>query len=180
PNPPPEPDASIKPWITITSDPTKPPPIKDHVVITTTGLEAAKWVTLGRTHLEDLRRSSKTGGGSEDDVFLRLSGFPELGNIVQRYVDGPWSAWAATEKTRRAAKAIYEKLFSLQKSIESGACSKPLEILWGVGMLHWYHPQVGLVQHALIEIPVELIIDPDTAAILIKPVGRQPRIAENL
>jgi len=124
PSPPPEPDASIKPWITITSDPTKPPSIKDHVVITTTAPEAAKWITLGRTSLADLRpRPPKAGGDSEVDVFLRLNAFPELGNRVQAYIDGPWSAWAAKEKTRRAAKTIYEKLFSLQKSIESGALS---------------------------------------------------------
>ena len=55
PNPPPEPDASVKPWITLTSDPAKPPSIKDHVVITTTAPEAAKWITLGRTNLGDLR-----------------------------------------------------------------------------------------------------------------------------
>ena len=181
PSPPPEPDANVKPWITITSDPSKPPSIKDHVVITITAVEAAKWVTLGRAKLDDFRpRPPKAGGVSEVDVLLRLSAFPEFGSRVQGYVDGPWSAWAATEKTRRAAKAIYEKLFSLQKSIESAALSKPLEILWGVGMLHWQHPQVGLLHHALIEIPVEILIDPETASISIKPAGRRPRIAENL
>jgi hypothetical protein len=100
PNQPPEPDVGVKPWITITSDPTKPPSIKDHVVITTTAPEAAKWIALGRTSLADLRpRPSKAGRASEVDVFLRLSAFPEVESTVQGYIDGPWSAWAEDEKS---------------------------------------------------------------------------------
>ena len=176
---PPESPAPIKPWITLSSDPTKPPSTKDHIVIPVSAEEAEKWITLGRASRDDVRQ--RPGGHPDEvDVFLRLNAFPETRVRIKEYVEGPWSAWSANEKAVRATKVVYEKLFSLQKAIEAGTLSKPLEIMWGAGMLHWKHPQVGLVHHPLIEIPVELLIDPETAAVSIRPVGRQPRLAENL
>jgi hypothetical protein len=85
---------------------------------------------------------------------------------IKKYIDGPWSAWSAKEKAIRAIKVLYEKLFSLQKSIEAGTLSKPPEILWGVGLLHWKNSNTGLVHRPLIEIPVEIHINPETASII--------------
>ncbi len=178
---PPDPPGTLKPWITLSPDPTKPPATKDHIVITISADEAEKWVAVGRVSRDDLRqRPAGSDQASNVDVFLRLKAFPEYQKAIREYIDGPWSEWSVKEKAVRATKAIYEKLFSLQKAIEAGTLSKPLEIMWGAGMLHWKHPQIGLVHHPLIEIPVEFLIDPETAAVSIRPVGRQPRIAENL
>lgn len=171
PTPPPEPPASIKPWITPSSDPVKTPPIREHIVVALAAEEIEKLVGRGRVSREDC----KQGSDGKVDVFLRLAAFPEYQAKVREYIQGPWSAWASKEKALRTTKATYEKIFSLQKSIEAGTVSKPLEILWGSGVLHWNHPQIGLVHHPLVEIPVEITIDPDSASVAISPIGRPPR-----
>ena len=178
PSPPPEPSALIKPWITLSSDPTKPPSTKDHIVIPVSAEEAEKWITLRRASRDDVRqRPGEEASPPKVDVFLRLNAFPETQVRIKEYVEGPWSAWSKRERAVRATKILYEKLFSLQKSIEAGTLSKPLEILWGVGLLHWKDSNV---HHPLIEIPVEIHIDAETASVSIRPIGRSPRIAENL
>jgi hypothetical protein len=60
---------------------------------------------------------------------------------INKYIDGPWSAWSAKEKAIRATKVMYEKLFSLQKSIEAGTLSKPPMGRWPPALEkfeHWF------------------------------------------
>ena len=162
----------------MSSDPTKPPSSKDHIVIPVSAEEAERWITLRRASRDDVRqRPGEEEPPPKVDVFLRLNAFPETQVRIKEYVEGPWSAWSKRERAVRATKILYEKLFSLQKSIEAGTLSKPLEILWGIGLLHWKDSNV---HHPLIEIPVEIHIDAETASVSIRPIGRSPRIAENL
>ena len=118
-SPPPEPSALIKPWITLSSDPTKPPSTKDHIVIPVSAEEAEKWITLRRASRDDVRqRPGEEASPPKVDVFLRLNAFPETQVRIKEYVEGPWSAWLKRERAVRATKILYEKIFSLQKSIE--------------------------------------------------------------
>src|SRR5262245_28186299 len=50
PSAPPEPPASVKPWITLSTDPVKTPPIKEHIVVALAAAEVEKLVGHGRVN----------------------------------------------------------------------------------------------------------------------------------
>ena len=99
-------------------------------MITVGAEEAEKFITLGSSREDVQPRSDEP---HQVDVFLRLDAFPPSRGKINEYLDGPWSGWATKEKAVKATKILYEKLFSLQKSIKSGIVAKPLEIIWGIG-----------------------------------------------
>jgi hypothetical protein len=122
PSPPPDPSAAIKPWISLSSNPAKPPSVKDHIVIPVGAEEAEKWITLGRASREDVRPRSGEAEPHKVDVFLRLDAFPETRAKIKEYVDGPWSAWSSKEKTVKATKILYEKLFLSRSLLNPEYC----------------------------------------------------------
>jgi hypothetical protein len=180
---PPEVPYDLKPWIAVSTDPTKEPSIKDYIPLHVPTEQARALVALGRVNSQDVSEADGQADGSEPgdvQVRIRLAKFPEIRTAVDKYVKGPWTAWSDSEKKVKKAKSIYDKFFTLHHSIASGTLQRPLELIWGIGLFSWKNPVSGLVYHPLIEIPVELSINQATAAISISPIGRAPKIAENL
>jgi hypothetical protein len=48
-----------------------------------------------------------------------------------------WKSWAEGERPRRKTIALYGDFFALMHQMEAEETSKPLELIWGVGIASW-------------------------------------------
>ena len=185
---PPGPPEDIKPWITIPSDPEKAPKTKEFITLQVSQEEADDWVAKGMVRSDDVHLKNPTYDESDGDVkesekihvILRLETLPKISESISSYINNEWSKWSVEEIPVRKTIKIYHKMFSLQQSIERGVVDKPIEILWGIGISRWNHVQKGLIDHALLEIPVEIQINPVSASISIRSMDKNPRITDDL
>ncbi len=72
------------------------------------------------------------------------------------------------------ARAIYDRLFSLQQSMDDAGAQTPLELVWGAGILLWNHPSGQRIAHPLVTQPVEVRLDRTTLALEVGPRLRAP------
>jgi hypothetical protein len=88
----PEPDDTLKLWITLPKSPDKTPELKNEIV----------------------RYDGKREVGRS-----RLSEHPEVKGWFDWYVENQWNPWAAVERPRRKTIARYNQLFALQQALSS-------------------------------------------------------------
>lgn len=93
-----------------------------------------------------------------------------------------WKAWTEGEKPRRIAISLYGDLFSLKHQLESEETAKPFELVWGIGLTSWRLPfedRSGLgeveYQYPLITQAMEIAIEDNSMAILLRPRAVDPR-----
>ncbi|MDO8729407.1 MAG: AAA domain-containing protein [bacterium] len=94
-----------------------------------------------------------------------------------------WDAWAEGEKPRRVAISLYGDLFSLKHQLESEETAKPYELVWGVGITSWrLNCEDGAsrktvdYQYPLITQSMEIAIEDQSMAILLRPRAVEPRM----
>lgn len=139
----PDPGERLRPWATLPKSPEKSPDIKSELVL----FEAKK---------EVLRE--------------QLSDHPEIKEHFDWYVENQWEPWAAAEKPRRKAIAVYNKLFALQQIISSEGAETPIELVWGLGYSVWKmdgHPSA--VKHPMLVQPCEITLNPRTFDLEVRP-----------
>jgi very-short-patch-repair endonuclease len=107
----PEPGELLRPWITLPKSPEKAPEIKQEIP------------TVG------------TAANAEPRIALKDK--PEVSAQFDWYVEYLWKPWSQTERPRRKAIAVYNKLFALQQAISSEGAETPLELVWGIGHTLW-------------------------------------------
>ena len=71
------------------------------------------------------------------ELTLRLEHRPEIAKTVTNWVAGAWSTWATEELRRRDTIAIYQQLYKLLQMLEVGGYESPIELIWGIGLVHW-------------------------------------------
>lgn len=93
-----------------------------------------------------------------------------------------WEAWAEGEKPRRATISLYGDLFALKHQLEAEETAKPHELVWGVGITSWRLPVEGRTgpgavefQYPLITQAMEISVEDDSMAILLRPRSVDPR-----
>ena len=93
-----------------------------------------------------------------------------------------WQAWSAGEKPRRVSISLYGDLFALKHQLESEETAKPHELVWGIGVMSWkldyeVHSDKKSIdfQYPLITQSIEIAIEDQSMAILLRPRAVDPR-----
>jgi very-short-patch-repair endonuclease len=171
---PPQPGESIRKWLTVTRDPSKPPQVQEQLIQAMPREQADGLVKQGKVDPSDVMGSPR-GLATIADVRLRLDRLPEVRRSIDEYIEGPWRRWSEEEKPRRETIAIYEKLFGIAQTVEAAGAETPVEVVFGVGMALW-RTENKTIEHPLIEALVELDIEPTSHAIHLRPREKDPWI----
>ena len=86
-----------------------------------------------------------------------------------------WQIWAAEERLRRRTIRLYSQLFTLKQQLEGSIVEAQLEFLWGVGMGIW-SCNGNDISYPLVGRLVEMSLNPDTAAVEIRPRDTDPHL----
>ncbi|OKA18930.1 AAA domain-containing protein [Pseudomonas versuta] len=120
--------------------------------------------------------------GSEEpveDEWINLEDCLEAGEIkaqLKSYSQTAWRMWAQEEKQRRKSIELYAELFLLVQQMQGNLGDAQLELVWGMGVSTWEHPEVGVIHYPLISQLVEIDINPDSMALEVRPRVAEPRL----
>ncbi|MFC4256236.1 AAA family ATPase [Altererythrobacter xixiisoli] len=156
--PPPPESAILRPWIDLADDVTSQPTLRSEIPNPRFG------------NPDDARDGEPT---------LRLQDHPDrevLEALLAGYLREIWSPWALEERPRRQAIDLYNNLFSLRQALD-GASEQPVELVWGIGMARWTRPDARL-NHPLLAVPVELSLEDQSHAIVLRPRSEAPTSIE--
>ena len=106
---PPEPAASLEPWIELSRSADKEPTLREEIVRT----------------------------GPNGQTRLSITNFAGLAKVFATYVEQQWMPWAVAERPRRKAISLYNTLFALHQVLVTGGVEIPLELVWGMGVALW-------------------------------------------
>ena len=147
--PPPEPPASLEPWIELSHSVETEPTLRTEVL-----------------------RAAKSG-----DTRLTLANFPGITKVFETYVAQPWKDWVATERPRRHAIALYNQLFALRQALVSGSSDTPLELVWGMGIALWKPAGARrALRDPLIAQTCDISLNAQTFEIEIRPRDAEPTL----
>jgi len=148
--PAPDLDDLLKPWVTLSKSPDKAPEIKQEVQATVPGEEPE------RERLQD-----------RSDVKAQF----------QWYVEYMWKPWSQTERPRRKAISLYNKLFALQQAISSEGAETPLELVWGIGHAVWKKDGYATpVKHPLLVQACSITLNELSLDLEIRPRDIEPKL----
>jgi hypothetical protein len=137
---PPAVDSDLGIWIELSSDPDQRPQVRDSVLITVDGPEKDRLMAAGQARAEDcapaIAHDASAGIWS---VRLRLEQRPDLVERIDRYVIGPWTAWATAEQPCRRTIAIHRQLREMARVAGLGSNDRTCEIVWAIGVSRWRH-----------------------------------------
>src|SRR5258708_1865364 len=89
---------------------------------------------LSEYHLPD---GSTFAIGKSDTQNLRLEDGTEVNDSIADWITKSWTAWSVTEQPRRRTIALYQVLYKIFQLMEVGGAESPIELMWGIGMVHW-------------------------------------------
>lgn len=146
----PEVDEVLKPWVTISKSPDKSPEIKQEIQVAVSGKE------LKRERLQDR---------------------PDVKAQFDWYVDFMWKSWSQTERPRRKAISVYNKLFALQQAIASEGAETPIELVWGIGHAVWKKDGYATpVRHPLLVQGCSINLNELTLDLEVRPRDVEPKL----
>jgi len=93
----------------------------------------------------------------------------------QNYLTECWNPWATEERNRRSTIKLYSQLFTLKQEVEGGLVDAPIELAWAAGMMLWKYAS-GNLSYPLLSTLVELSLNPETAAMEVRPRDSVPRV----
>lgn len=170
------PDPELRDWIRVSNDPAKAPEIQRTIVRTLPRPQADALVEAGKADAEDVSTPMREDADPDTrDVFLRLDRDPDTEAALQRYIDEVWRPWADAEAPVRETIRIYDRLFSLQQSIETEGAEKPREVVCGIGMARW-RTDTATFDVPLVEQLVEIEIGEEDGAIRVRPRQSAPAL----
>ncbi|MGJ5207334.1 AAA family ATPase [Bradyrhizobium sp. HKCCYLR20261] len=160
---PPAIDADLDAWVELSSDPDRRPSPRDSILVKVDEIEKNRLTFARHARPEDFSPAAALGVWTGR---LRLEQRPDLLQRIERYVSGPWTAWADTERKRRRTMAIHQRL----RELAAASASDPaLEIIWGIGLSSWRQSgrdyELPLFERA---VEIEVIARPD-AEVRVRP-----------
>ena len=139
----PDPDETLKPWVTLHKSPDKKPELKVAIFIYEGNLPTGE---------------------------QRLDDHPEIQEAFVQFVDSVWESWAVIESPRRKSISIYNKLFTVQRATLNGGIDGPIELVWGIGCALWKNPGSGkTINHPLITQACEIHLNTDDFSLEVRP-----------
>ena len=116
---------------------------------------------------------------SAEDEWVNLEDCLDAGEIkaqLKSYSQTAWRLWAQEEKQRRKSIELYAELFLLVQQMQGNLGDAQLELVWGMGVSTWEHPEIGVIHYPLISQLVEIDINPDSMALEVRPRVAEPRL----
>ena len=176
----PEPDEDYRLWLAkpTTSGPFERPHLVETNLVSVSIEQASDLLEAALALEADVTQplGKATEGSRGLDILLRLSNLPEFGAAFVEWVAGPWTAWAESERPRRRSIACYNRLFETQQRMAAMGDDVPVEAVVGVGIARWNHPG-GRINAPLIEAIVELELNPEDGAIIVRAREQAPQLA---
>jgi hypothetical protein len=160
-------NAILRPWVEMTQGPSDEPVLKR-------ATDGASLIMAGS------HRSSLTTQVCEEEArkpaidprtIIVLEEYEHEASVraqFKTYIESAWHPWAEVEKLNRRTIKLYSQLFTLKQQLEGVIVEAPLELVWGVGLSIW-GCNGTLVSYPLITQLVELALNPETAAVEIRP-----------
>jgi very-short-patch-repair endonuclease len=161
---PPAPGPEIADWISLSPDPSQPPQIKQERLVTVSAAEKDKAIAEGKILPVDVMEAPRSneqstiGLAPQYDLRLRLSERPDTAAAIEIWIAGPWTDWATREVPRRKTISVYQKLYKVFQTLETGATESPIEIAWGIGLTYW-KADGRVIERPLLERRVEIELD---------------------
>lgn len=176
---PPSPPTEIADWIVVSPDPALPPRSRSRRLVTADAAERDLALANGEVRPDDVMETSHKRDGPADappcfELTLRLEHRPEIIAKIENWIAGPWSKWATDEPRRRGTIAIYQQLYKLLQMLEVGGYESPIELIWGIGLVHW-QKDGQVVNRPLLEIRTDLELDDVRGGLIrVRPTGGDP------
>ncbi|MBP2471708.1 very-short-patch-repair endonuclease [Crossiella equi] len=129
------------------------------------------WRWLDGTHedsrtcpglVEEITTSARTG--QEPETIPRTE-HPEV-DAEYREWRAEWERWAARDEVHRPTRELYTRLFAVQ--VAATGNTEELELVLGVGCLHWAPPAHAPVRRHLLTMPAVIDLDEDTGALTVR------------
>jgi very-short-patch-repair endonuclease len=176
---PPMPPDEYQAWLVLTSrggGPFDPPGLREALSVRVSPEEASDLVEAGLASQDDVTEPDEgdTKAIGAVAVLLRLEHLTEFVGVFEAWVAGPWANWERTERRRRRSIALYNKLFEYQQRMSSMGEDTPIEVVFGVGLARWSHPE-GRIDAPLIEATVEIDLAED-GSVVVRPRAQAPRV----
>lgn len=116
--------------------------------------------------------------GTEERSKIEASTRAAAARALESY-SASWNSWAEGERPRRKTIALYGDLFALMHQMETEETSKPLELVWGVGIASWFLSYEG--KHVEFEYPIltqaiEISLDEKSMDIELRPRSTETRV----
>ena len=168
-------------WIEISNDPLRPPTINEVLHTRVSEAEHQRLLMAGEVRPEDCAPSLKEGTDSASltvhfDIMLRLEDRPAIRVALDQYCAGAWAKWAETERPRRRAIAIYQRVFEIAQRLLQMGGTESVELIWGIGLSRW-NKGGELIDLPMIECGVEIeIAETGNAEIAIRPRSGVSRV----
>jgi very-short-patch-repair endonuclease len=175
----PEPDEAHRPWMAPKEGkgPFDRPRLLDTKLVSVSIEEASDLIEAGLALEDDVMKPrGAVVEANKVDILLSLVNLPEFAAAFDEWMAGPWTAWADSERPRRRSIAFYNRLFETQQRMAAMGDDVPVEAVFGVGIARWNHPG-GRVNAPVIEAIVELELDPEDGAIIVRARQQAPRLA---
>jgi hypothetical protein len=160
---PPAPPQDIAEWILVSADPARSPESRAERFVTVTAAERDVALESGEVRPDDVLEAPRKRGESDDapplfDLKLRLEDRPETITAINAWIAGPWTEWSIDELPRRRTIALYQALYKIFQLLEVGGAESPIELMWGIGVVHW-QKDGRVIDRPLLERRVDIELD---------------------
>ena len=176
--PPPPPDDIVE-WIVVSADPAQLPEARSQRIVTVTAVERDACLAAGDVRPDDVmeaprKRDDPPAAATSYDLTFRLDDRPELAAAIEAWIAGPWAEWATEELPRRRTIAVYQQLYKVFQMVEVGGNESPIEVIWGIGVVHW-QKDGRIVDRPLLEVRVDLELDDKRGGVIrVRPTSADP------
>ncbi len=160
----------LRPWVHMTQSPTEEPRLREST-------DGASLIATG-THCSSATAAEQGNPRIDPEATVILSDYDGAAQIRAEfvtYLDTKWRPWESEETLRRETIRLYLKLFTLKQQLEGGIVETQIELVWGVGLGIW-NCDGTTVSYPLVGRLVELLLNPDSAEVEIRPRDADARL----
>lgn len=167
---PPVPPEELAPWIALSPNPASAPEIRTERMVTVSAAERDMALAKSEVRPDDVleaprKRSEPKNAPVRFDLTLRLEDRPKLGQAITAWIAETWTPWSVAELPRRKTIALYQVLYKIFQLLEVGAAESPIELIWGIGVVHWERDG-KILDRPLLERRVEIELDDGRAGLI--------------
>jgi very-short-patch-repair endonuclease/transcription elongation GreA/GreB family factor len=176
---PPTPPPHLAEWIVLSADPARLPETRSQRLVTVTAVERDAALSASEVRSDDIVEAPRKRDESPEappryDLTFRLEDRPKVAAAIDSWISGPWAVWATEELPRRRTIALYQQLYKVFQMVEVGGNESPIEVIWGVGVVHW-QKDGRIIDRPLLEVRVDLELDDMRGGLIrVRPTSADP------
>ncbi|MGD0486938.1 MAG: AAA domain-containing protein [Syntrophorhabdales bacterium] len=159
----------LQPWVQVSQSVTEEPRLLQSV-------SGASLIAAG-THVSSEGPSHPDRESVDPNATVMLAQYDKATQVKALFTayNEKWQVWATEERLRRRTIRFYSQLFTMKQQLEGSIVEAQLELLWGVGIGVWSCNGTH-ISYPLVGRLVEMSLNPDTAAVEIRPRDTDPRL----